>query len=261
MLSKSRIGRTAIALGARRILDEADDRQLTRAIELSRHFQAQLPQDILASAGLRFGDEARVLNATCRFAHVGLLVFPSSAAAAASSLDDRGLAPAPLIPSVVVRRRLAQRYRIDQQQCNVGVTRLQIPVTPFGNALPIVEVFLFGRDSLALTDNIISTERNYGFEEHIAFSVRRPTTDSLNGLFEGLVRGGFVWEGGGYNHNEGLKGSTIFYFIAAGNHTLIPRRFELHADGDFRSVLDRHPVDAALISEQYDEWVMNGRHS
>lgn len=256
MLSKTPIARTATVPRSARILDEADGHRLSHAVKMSHRFQAELPHDILAPVQLLTPLEADFLDVTCQFAHVGLLIFPSSVAAGAEYLDDQGLAPGPLIPSVVVRERLARRYQIEPEHYDLTVTRLKIPMSPFGNPRPVVEVFMLGRDSLAFAEQIVLSERRFGFEDHIALSVRRPTPEILDDLFEVLTQNGFLWEGGGHNPHEGPQGLTIFYFVAAADDLgAVPRRLELHAAGNFRSVLDCHPVDADLVSERYDEWL------
>lgn len=236
-----------------RALDAADADRLARTVQLARHYRRQRPQDLLASSHQAGAEDVRTVDAHCSFAHVGLLLFPTSVANGVEQLTAAGLAPEPVIPSVVVRRRLAERHGIDPRRADIGVTRLRGV-----DGVPVVELFLFARDSPALTGEVIATERRYGFEEHIALLIKRPNLSVVEELFDVLVRGhSFVWEGGGYNPHEGLDGSTIFYFIAASAPASSPRRFELHALGDFRQVLGRHPVNRDVAAATYAQWSRN----
>lgn len=261
LLSNARVADVAISRRPADILDELDRRRLNMTVELSRLLSGRAPREILDPAGLLADDLAGNLDAHCRFAHVGLLVFPTTVAAGLQYLRSRRWSPHPPIPSVVVRHRLAERYRLDPRQCPVGVTRLEVPMAPLGRTRPAVELFLFGRNSTALTDTVISAERQHHFEEHIAFSVNQPAAPVVATLFE-IFRGdcALLWEGGGYNPREGKAGSTVFYFIGAGHqNALIPRRIELHAEGDFRAILDSHPVDTSSVAARYREWAHHGR--
>ncbi len=229
--------------------DAVDAHRLARTVDLARYFRRQSPQDILVSSYDAGSADVRALDAHCSFAHVGLLLFPTSVADGIEQLSSAGLVPEPVIPSVVVRRRLAERHGIDPRQADIGVTHLRGV-----DGVPAVELFLFARDSPALTREVISTERRHGFEEHVALLIERPSLGVLEELFDVLVRGhSLVWEGGGYNAHEGPDGSTIFYFVAAGG-LLAPRRFELHALGDFRQVLGRHPIDGDVVAATYAQW-------
>ena len=58
------------------------------------------------------------------------------------------------------------------------------------------------------------------------------------------------WEGGGHNRYEGRRGSTVFYFVSDRFE-----RWELHCDGDFSALVDRHPIERDRVTEIYDSWI------
>ena len=147
MVSKTSIGHTARPLYADHPLDEPDALRLAQAVEMSHRFQAQSPDRMLATVRSLSSTETRFLNTSCQFGHVGLLIFPSSVASGVDYLEDRGLAPGPLIRSVVVRERLARRYQLEPARCDLDVTRIKVPVDSFAEPRPMIEVFLFARDS------------------------------------------------------------------------------------------------------------------
>lgn len=184
----------------------------------------------------------------CVFAHCAVLLFPETLDGALRHFAARGLHPQPPIPSVLVRRRLCERYGLDTAACDVSVTRVRTsPMSTTGHRL---EVFLFPKNAAALDARIVEQERALGFENHVAFDIAQPDEQRLEGLIALLQQeAGLVWEGGGHNPYEGAGGSTMFYFVG--------RRFdrlELHCQGDFSAVVDRHPVRTEDVAKAYAAW-------
>lgn len=198
---------------------------------------------------------------SCRFAHRAILLFPTALDSALVYFAERGLEPAPPLPSVIVRRRLCARYGLDVAGCDVSVTRLRTPLSMIDHNL---EVFLFPLTANALNARIIEAERVLGFEDHVAFEVASPNVPTLERFLTILQHdAGLVFEGGGHNPHEGVRGSTVLYFVGEGVETgsrSCPRfqRVELYCKGDFSSIIDRHPVDDRAVERLYANWVELG---
>ncbi|MDG4533843.1 hypothetical protein [Streptomyces sp. AV19] len=195
----------------------------------------------------------RLTAGNCDFAHCGLLLFPSGLDAAVRHLTNQGLAPSPPVPSVVVRRRLGDRYGVAAADCEVWITRLHLTAEGRTDAAPAVEVFLFPRTAPALDRRIVERERLRGFENHTALQVRRPTRPLVEELFDAWCGdGGLLWEGGGYSPHEGRGGSTVLYFVRDQEpRPAALERWELNCPGDFRPFLADRPVDTAAVARAY----------
>ncbi|WP_420078554.1 methyltransferase [Streptomyces sp. JL4002] len=182
------------------------------------------------------GTELDSLAAHCRFAHAGLLLFPSDARQLRDTFDDCGLAAdTPSHPSVVVRQRLARRHGRDAAALDVRILRPHVP-GPAGEART-VEVFALtvpdGSDLVPLA----AYERARDHEAHLAFTLERPDALVLRGLCALLARYGARPDGGGYNaHEDG----TVLYFTTPAGAACGYRRLELYAPGEHRDVLDTH---------------------
>ncbi len=192
--------------------------------------------------------------ASCRFTHRGVLLFPTSPESAIVYFADRGLEPTAAVPSVIVRRRLCDRYGIEFEACNVSITHLRAPLSSGHN----LEVFLLPMTTAnALEPRIVADERRLGFEDHLAFEVTRPDVPTLEGLLSLLQHdAGLVFEGGGHNPHEG---STVFYFVGEDWRTASRtvsrfQRFELYCKGDFSTLIDCHPVDRGAVERLYTHW-------
>jgi hypothetical protein len=203
-------------------------------------------------------DDGRV--ARCRFAHRGVLVFPTSVDNAIVYFAERGLQPTPVVPSVIVRRRLSDRYGIQFEACEVSITHLGAALSATGHNL---EVFLFPLATAnALEPRMVRDERRLGFENHLAFEVMTPDVPTLEGLLAALQQdAGLVFEGGGHNRHED---TTVFYFVREDWRTSSRscgrfQRFELYCNGDFSTVIGRHPVDHRAVEGVYSNWTDLGR--
>jgi hypothetical protein len=232
--------------------DPADLRRLERILRYANYASSAdvatlLPPDASAAA-------AAAVREYCSFAHCGILLFPDTLDLALRYFTECGFDPLPPVPSVLVRRRLSERYDLTTEACEVVITRLR--TFPGRRAHYPLEVFLFPRTARALEPRIVHSERSSGFENHIAFQVSQPDDQLLERLMALLQDdAGMVWEGGGHNPYEGTNGTTVLYFVR--NRSATPRlieRWELHCRGDFSSVVDRHPVDAAAVARTYAAW-------
>ena len=185
---------------------------------------------------------------TCRFAHSGVLLFPTELGAALHYFSERDLDPLPVTPSVLVRRRLCERYGLAAEDCRVSITGLRPLDAGFRHH--IVEVFLLPKTADAWSSAVADDERVFGFENHLAFDIARPDERLLEQLMTLLQAGtGLVWEGGGHNPHDGPRGSTVFYFV--GGRSL---RWELRCEGDVSAIVARHQVDATKVARAYAEW-------
>ncbi|WP_405448577.1 hypothetical protein OG350_20210 [Streptomyces achromogenes] len=238
----------------------ADLRRLDAVIRDARHASTAPASELLAP--LRpDGTAAALTERECTFDHCAVLLFPATLDAGLHHLEERGLAPLPAVPSTVVRARLSARHRLDPARCDVHITRLRLPL-PDGRRHPAVEVFLFPRDSAAYDERVEAAESAYGFENHTAFVVRRPSGPLLRRLVTAWhTEAGLLWEGGGHNpHEGGPGGSTVTYFVRDHRRPARRRRFELHCAGDLRGAIDGLPRPAEAVRQAYQAWPAAPEH-
>ncbi|GGZ07642.1 methyltransferase [Streptomyces avidinii] len=182
------------------------------------------------------GPDLQALAGQCRFAHAGLLLFPSDTESLRSQLADCGLAvDTQAQPSVVVRERLARRHRRDPAELDVQILRPR--VLGCDGEVRAVEVFALTVPPHSGLEPIAAYERTRQHEAHLAFEVEHPETLALRGLCAILVRHGARPDGGGYNpHEDG----TVLYFTLPARAACDYRRLELYARGDHRDTLAAH---------------------
>lgn len=238
----------------------SDVRRLT---QISRHAVSAASADV----GSLLPAEASVAAAAAvrqcsTFAHCGILLFPHSVDSAVRHFAELDLDPLPPVPSVLVRRRLCERYGLTAQTCEIYITKLRAAPQPDGHHL--LEIFLFPRTAGALEPHIIHNERTFEFENHIALQIDQPDEQLLEQLMV-LLQGNasLIWEGGGHNPYEGSSGTTVLYFVRDQSVITAQRpmfeRYELRCQGDFSSVVNRHPVDVAAVTQNYSAWI-NSHH-
>ncbi|MDX6676086.1 MAG: hypothetical protein QOE31_138 [Solirubrobacteraceae bacterium] len=252
-----RLDRAAPALPARPCgaFDRADARRLAAGLEQAAEAAAGDVVDLLPPVG---APAERVLRRSCAFAHRALLLFPSDLPAATADLRARGLEPTRPLPSVVVRRRLCARHRLDHAACDVSVVRVRALGAPADGYH--LELFLFARSAAALTPSIVHSERTWRFEDHVALEVGGADEAALERIVILLQQqAGLLFEGGGHNPHEGPAGSTVLYFVGETRPrgiTAAPpfRRYELYCSGDRSSLLARHAVDRAAVARTYSRW-------
>ncbi|MFJ5927341.1 hypothetical protein ACIQF6_32600 [Kitasatospora sp. NPDC092948] len=229
-------------------------RQLDEVVRSAR-LSAGAAASTLLSLVRTGGDAARLTAQHCTFDHCGLLLFPSTLDAGLRRLEELGLSPLPVVPSTVVRRRLAERHGLDPADCKVHITRLRLAL-PTGRRHAAVEIFLLPRDGRAYSPQLERAEVAAGFEQHTAFVVARPSTALLTKLVASWrTEAGLIPEGGGHNpHEGGPAGSTVMYFVREHEHPGARRRFELHCPGDLTSFIARLPRESAAIRRAYAAW-------
>ncbi|MBX6391217.1 MAG: hypothetical protein IRZ08_19875, partial [Frankia sp.] len=181
----------------------------------------------------------------CALDHGALLVFPNEFEDAIAAFAEMGAEAGPVVPSVIVKARLADRYNIPAEQLDVRLTHAVLTGTPDG-ARRTVEVFML-RTSADLPAGMIERERGMELERHVALRLVAPDPIVIQGLRWVLrEHAGFHWDGGGYNphDNAAAGGTSALYFLGwtqdpAGG---APRRqrIEVKFHGDFSYITATH---------------------
>ncbi|MFE5586887.1 methyltransferase [Kitasatospora sp. NPDC056531] len=181
------------------------------------------------------GAELRSLAGHCRFAHAALLLLPPDEETLRTQLVACNLDfDANPQPSVVVRRRLAERHGRDEAELDVTILRPSVPGAPKERTVEIFALTVPPGSDLA---ELAAHEREHQHESHLAFEVQHPDPLALRGLCALLARHGAAPDGGGYNPHED---ATVLYFTAPADSRTGYRRVELHAGGDHPGVLADH---------------------
>jgi hypothetical protein len=223
---------------------EAADRRRIR--QLTGFIQAHDTADLLGLVAPRL-DRADVLKADgmCAFAHAGMLIFPSRLDEATWELAGLGLRAGPLVPSMIVRQRLIDRYG-QRDGLEVRITHAGIGTHAGGGTHAgsgarhgELELFLGCPAAPAMADD----ERKFNRELHFGFAVRGSADMTrLWDLLTGTAQ--LIPDGGGHNPHEdsAAGGRTILYFRGTGHiepHAW-PRRMELLIGGYHPELLSRH---------------------
>lgn len=190
--------------------------------------------------GVDRADELVVLIAKyCVFDHAALLVIVDDVDEMLADLPGHGVRPSAVVPSVIVKARLARRYGIAPELLDVRLTHARLDVT--ASMSRTLEVFILRR-----TDDVpaalVQRERVEELERHFAMRLSAPDQVVIQGLRTVLrEHGGFAWDGGGYNpHDDAAAGGTsVLYFLR-----LVPdgaggtrrRRLEIKFAGDFSKI-------------------------
>lgn len=186
----------------------------------------------------------------CHFSHAAALVFPRTLEAVLHTFEARGLVVNATAPSVIVRRRLAERYGRSQE--GLDVTILRAPVTAADEEPCEIELFVLCVPEGSTLEAIAERERAARHEVHVALDVRTPGVVTLSGLCSLLPQQRMLPDGGDYNPYDD---ATTFYFrdavireradVAQPYH-----RLELRARGQHAAPLASHrssPVRAASV--------------
>ncbi|WP_157420422.1 hypothetical protein [Actinomadura kijaniata] len=174
---------------------------------------------------------------TC-FDHGALLVFPERVDYALAELARRGFRPTPLVPSTVVRARLAERHGLRPEDVPVMITQAGLPQ---GRSL---ELFLLPASERGAAA-VMTDEREHQHQAHLAFRLREPREELLRLVVDALTGqgGGLEADGGGFNPRQGARGCTVLYFRGPGRLPAPyrwPRRLEIITDGRHSQVLAAH---------------------
>lgn len=194
------------------------------------------------------------IAACCDFAHCALLVFPQAVESVLDLLRALGFQPNAVLPSVVVRQRLVDRYRLDPDRVEVWLTHGSL--TRWDGLKGEIEVFMVP-GGIGLTTDMMSAERRYEFEQHFALTVRKADIAVIEWLCVVLRDiGGFLWDGGGHNPHEDPQGGgrTVFYFakLVGAEPDVRLCRLELKVAGDFSPLIERHRLRDEPLSAFYE---------
>ncbi|MEU7552857.1 hypothetical protein AB0B01_10915 [Streptomyces sp. NPDC044571] len=174
-------------------------------------------------------------------------MFPETVESALEYFEENGWTASATIPSVLVKRRLAERYGLPDD-VDIRVTRLRVTAGP----APEVEVFLFPRSSPGYEEDVGTQERVHGFENHVGLFMDRPEAGALARLADRLETSGrMVYEGSAHNPHEN---TTMLYFAPSAPMARTRRRFprwELQCAGDLTALAARRPVRTQALSRAY----------
>ena len=221
---------TSITL--RQSLDGADRLRIRR---LASFVRAQHTASLLTMLAPRLDPaQQAAITGTCSFIHAGLLIFPAALTAAIAELPGLGVTPGPLVPSVVVRQRLATRSA-PAAGPQVWITHAAVTGAP-GRDL---ELFLATGTGPALAED----ERAGNHESHFALQ-GTGTPAQMSQVWQTLTGPGrLIPDGGGYNphENPASGGRTVLYFQAPHQSASPwPLRMELALDGHHTQLLAAH---------------------
>ena len=233
-----------------------DDIDYQRLVDVARFVRRASTDNLLSKIlpGPQAADVRRAVAACCDFAHCALLVFPEAVEGVLHLLRTLGFQPNDVIPSVVVKQRLTDRYGLDPDLFEVWLTHGAL--TGWDGIRGEIEVFMAPKSS-ALSTDMVSAERQYEFEQHFALTVRNPEVAVLKWLCVTLRdTGGFLWDGGGYNPHEDPEGGgrTVLYFakpVGAGTNVRLCR-LELKTAGDFSRLIEQCELRDEILSVFYE---------
>lgn len=225
--------------------EPCDVQRLQHAVDYAHHaarksLEALLPPWI--PDGLK-----RDIESGCIVSHCATLVFPETVESALDYFGENGWTASAPIPSVLVKRRLAERHGLPAD-ADIRVTRLRVTDGP----APEVEVFLFPRSSAGYEEDVGVQERVHGFENHVGLYVDRPEAGTLARLADRLETSGrMVYEGSAHNPHEN---TTMLYFAPSAPVAATRRRFprwELQCAGDLTALAARRPVRTQALERAY----------
>jgi hypothetical protein len=216
-------------------LNEADRLRIRRLASFVRAHQAASLLTMLTPRLVPA--ERAAITRTCSFIHAGLLIFPAELTAAIAELPGLGATPGPLVPSVVVRDRLAARCA-PAAGPEVWITHAVV-TRASGRDL---ELFLVSGSEPTLA-RVADDERVSNQETHFALEGTGSRAE-MSQVWEILVEAGeLVPDGGGYNphENPASGGRTVLYFRGPDQATFPwPPRMELVLNGHHAELLATH---------------------
>ncbi|WP_462188275.1 MULTISPECIES: hypothetical protein [unclassified Frankia] len=227
------------------------------AIDVRRIEAVCAPLRALHTEGLLAGlfdglDEAAALvdlvARYCVLDHAALLIAVDDFEAALAALPALGVRPSTLVPSVIVKARLAERYAVRAELLDVRLTHAALRSS--AGADRTLEIFMLRR-TLGLPAGLIEQERVFELERHFAMRLPDPNPVIIEGLRWVLrTRAEFHWDGGGYNpHDRPAAGGTnVLYFLRLapdGKGGVRRERLEIKFFGDFSAIADTHLAPCA----------------
>jgi hypothetical protein len=177
------------------------------------------------------------------FDHYGYVVFPETISEVISALKHNDFAVDPPVPSVVVKSRLCQRYRLRPDDIDVRIVRGAFVTDRFGRRE--IEVFAaMATRGRTLPDGMVDHERRFMNEAHVAIMVNQPEHTLAKLRHQLLGSGVLVADGAGYNPlekpHEGGRSVLYFRSTAAEPDRSFPHRLELTCAGEYAEVIADH---------------------
>ncbi len=186
----------------------------------------------------------------CTFDHCGVLVFPRTRDDVVTVLRNNGFDVGESVPSVVVKARLCQRYRISPTDIEVVIVRGGITTRAFGRRE--IEIFAVSATTeLPLFHDLVHAERTLTNETHAALLLDKSRGDMLADLRQTLNQSRhLVPDGCGYNpHCDSTEGGhSMLYFRRCDDSGTPswPRRLELTCAGHHAGVIAAHADDSRM---------------
>jgi hypothetical protein len=225
------------------MLESADIARLSWAVDLIRNMTIHDALKMVLPAPK--GSNAReVLATTCAIDHVGLAAFPDRLTDLTAYLTQSGISVYEVVPSVVVKERLACRYGLAPKSLDVHVVRGLGAETSTGCRQLEVFAILPSPDG-ALPIEMPIRERETHNESPVAFIPMNPGEKAMENARRALISSGLMQpDGAGHNphHYTSAGGVSVIYFRAA----TVPskgagiHRIEITCPGHCRSVIDSH---------------------
>ena len=198
---------------------------------------------------------------TCELRHAAVLVFPENSGEIDDALARRGLTAEEPKPSVVVKARLAARYRQSLSELDVQIRRVPVPLE--GRRPLMIELFTLtvapGSPLTAIADG----ERERNDEAHVALAIGQPDRMAISAMRSILSDHGWMRpDDGGYNRREG---NTVLYFRDASARNHFVRRVELLTSGYYPAIIDAHrrnsvPAAKRLLTLMTGAWATQAIH-
>src|SRR4051794_26502782 len=141
------------------VMSAADVRRLHAMTRLLAGLDAASAVEMVSAGSVGPALRRRLLT-SCRMAHGALLVSAGQLGGVGQLLQALGYRVRPPVPSTVVRHRLAQRYRLDEQRLDVRILHGAQSAAEAGT--PEIEVFVVATG--AFTPAMMEAERHTAAE-------------------------------------------------------------------------------------------------
>lgn len=182
---------------------------------------------------------SKKLSTLSAFVHGALLVFPDHVDDVVSTLNHLGYEAGEVVPSVVVKARIAQRYGLNTDAFQVHI--IHGAKTASNGERREIEVFILTTPSVS--ESIAWEERTFENETHFAVKVRTEDGYTLTEVSDLIYsETEFRRDGGGYNPFEDIPngGTTLMYFVrpAQSEEDKFFRRIEVQCAGNYSHLLE-----------------------
>jgi SAM-dependent methyltransferase len=183
-----------------------------------------------------------------RFDHAALLVFPDTVSDVRDFLVASGFDAGPSVPSRVVRARLAERYRVPEEELEVTIVHGR----PSDGAPGGLEIFVLPREAAdVVAPGLVAQERATGEESHAGWLVAPERLEQTRRTCRHLSS--MTPDGGGYNpyDDRDSGGRSVVYFKTEPDGGGRCSRIELTAHGHHAEVLSAHLTEPARSAGEH----------